>query len=807
MLKPVTNLAYVNFRGMRKKYSLKLKGGKNLVLYAGNGKGKSSFVDGVEFVHCGELPRLSDRTLVKHIAPDGPEAYVELKLEGGTLRRNIDDGSLVASSEEVEDYLNLHPSTESFILRRPRLLDFMNAKPGERYIHLSGLVGLEWVQNTYDAFDRAVKSIKSDLEKAKGRVQSLYAGIGKGKGKRHPESKEDLLNLCCDSLEKAKLPSIANLQGELDRSIDATETLLKPEVQKRLHHVEKLLLDLELLPQWDLKERYEKLDSIRKDLRKVEGELQGVGQLKLVDIALTEFERSPHMAACPICERDFDEQCSYEVVLKGLRKRNKSMETLNLLMRDNNRETGQIKSSLIALGKEHSSVFSRIPAAFLSKDEQKFIERYSKSLEQSQQTMTRDDGQAPKESIQAPAFFETIEEFKSTLVERLEKEKKKLQRSSPEAIAKAYSTLMVVGRALPQIAEAEKEVKIIALQEVKAKAALKIFKQSSKVAFESVCGEIAGEVQRLYSIIHDDRDRSECSECSAVKMIPQSRGKGTLNFLIDFFGVVEGCNPLEALSEGHLDTLGLCIYLASVKRFNPSGSLLVLDDVLTSVDREHRHRITNLILDEFSDYQVILTTHDNVWFEDIKAKLVGARRKRWEGVEIGGWSLEEGPSGRPLDGAIAALEKARQEGALRYAGGPIRIVTEAFCAKTARAVRLEMPYRGDSPNYTTIDFVNKGLGEKLKSKVSERYKRLLKNMEEAFGELKEADKEQYANGVAEIQKKIDAIFTATFLNQLVHDKSNLEELSEVMLKDFTDALLDMSQQFRGQFLRDITQLP
>ena len=47
-------------------------------------------------------------------------------------------------------------------------------------------------------------------------------------------------------------------------------------------------------------------------------------------------------------------------------------------------------------------------------------------------------------------------------------------------------------------------------------------------------------------------------------------------------------HPYGNYSEGHLNSLGLCLFLAFIRRFNADFKLIVLDDVLTSIDSGHR---------------------------------------------------------------------------------------------------------------------------------------------------------------------------------------------------------------------------
>ena len=53
---------------------------------------------------------------------------------------------------------------------------------------------------------------------------------------------------------------------------------------------------------------------------------------------------------------------------------------------------------------------------------------------------------------------------------------------------------------------------------------------------------------------------------------------------------------------------------------------MVLDDIISSFDASHRKRFADLLIEEYGDYQIILLTHENTWFDIIK-NLV--RSKNW----------------------------------------------------------------------------------------------------------------------------------------------------------------------------------
>lgn len=80
------------------------------------------------------------------------------------------------------------------------------------------------------------------------------------------------------------------------------------------------------------------------------------------------------------------------------------------------------------------------------------------------------------------------------------------------------------------------------------------------------------------------------------------------------------CDALQVLSEGHIRCLGLAILLAKITR--DDLPFLIFDDVVNSIDDEHRSAIIDLILhpDEIGKRQLIVTTHG----EDFMKRLENA---------------------------------------------------------------------------------------------------------------------------------------------------------------------------------------
>ena len=95
--------------------------------------------------------------------------------------------------------------------------------------------------------------------------------------------------------------------------------------------------------------------------------------------------------------------------------------------------------------------------------------------------------------------------------------------------------------------------------------------------------------------------------------------------LIDFSDNRKGVVPSGYLSDSQMHTLALALRLAAIRMFNSKAPFLVLDDVVTSYDADHRKTIASALAKHFHDFQIILVTHDEQFFNLLKDQLPQGR--------------------------------------------------------------------------------------------------------------------------------------------------------------------------------------
>src|SRR5580658_10342041 len=99
--------------------------------------------------------------------------------------------------------------------------------------------------------------------------------------------------------------------------------------------------------------------------------------------------------------------------------------------------------------------------------------------------------------------------------------------------------------------------------------------------------------------------------------------------------------PAAYHSEGHQDGMGVCMYLALVKQLlGDEFRFAVLDDVVMSVDRDHRRQFCSLLKDTFPGVQFIITTHDDVWERQMQASGLISTKSQ---ARFHGWTVQGGP--------------------------------------------------------------------------------------------------------------------------------------------------------------------
>ncbi len=145
--------------------------------------------------------------------------------------------------------------------------------------------------------------------------------------------------------------------------------------------------------------------------------------------------------------------------------------------------------------------------------------------------------------------------------------------------------------------------------------------------------------------------------------------------------------PHTFLNEAKLTAIALSIRLAMLGQ-KLSGvaaadtpKFLILDDILISLDMSNREIVLNIILQEFTNYQLLVLTHDRNFFELLRHRIKKFNQTNWKYIEM--YECEKDGIPQPLiKTSETYLDKADKYFQLKeyeIAGNFLRKEAEAFC--------------------------------------------------------------------------------------------------------------------------------
>ena len=168
-------------------------------------------------------------------------------------------------------------------------------------------------------------------------------------------------------------------------------------------------------------------------------------------------------------------------------------------------------------------------------------------------------------------------------------------------------------------------------------------KNRFKIASRELISEMQHEVNQLhqpmnkyFQLITGNSDKKIFLQIE----LDEETDEGLIHLTSEFAPGLTDALPSGYFSNAEKHAFVLAFQLAYVKVFNQDAKILILDDLVTSIDAGYRNRIVSLILEEFSDFQIIATTHDDLFFLSMYA---GANTDEWTFCRIIRFDPDHGP--------------------------------------------------------------------------------------------------------------------------------------------------------------------
>ena len=660
-----------------------------------NGSGKSGVIDAIEFGLTGQIGRLTGRgTKGLSVSEHGPHvdktkfpdaAFVELRVflpgigKSATITRKVSSPKkpkIVPGDDDVKAALAEIADHPELALSRREILRFILVEPTKRSEEIQTVLKLDEIGQTRSALNTCQNKLQTAQKTAAAQVGSSRDAL-----QLHLQiptlRAEDLLEAVNKRRKLIDQPEISELTADTKLDAGLSSAAKMPEFNKQ-----SALRDLNALS--DAAKGFP-------DLAKIEATAIVADLLKLeANPALfaalqrrTFIEKGLDLVdgpECPLCDTPWEDEQHLRDHLKAKLAKSEEARKLQQALLNNGTAVAQAAirvASLVGLAQKVAEGQGEGGFAQL-------VTTWKTDLEGLKAKLTTVDGLTGLKDRLKAGWLETPKAFPKSLKGLTEKVSAKPDQT---ATLEAQTFLTTAQIRLSDYREAMRKNK-----------AAEIACASAKAAYDTYCSVLEDELNTLYEEVQKDfstfyRAINEDDEAEFTAKLTPS--EGSLGLDVNFYD--RGLFPPAAYhSEGHQDGMGVCLYLALMKRlFGNRFTFALLDDVVMSVDAGHRYQFCKLLKTQFPDTQFIITTHDRLWAEQMKsAGLVTGKTS----IAFHSWTIDTGPLVESNQEIWEEIAASLGKGKVEAAAAALRHHLEYVSRHLADQLGATPPFRADG-NY------------------------------------------------------------------------------------------------------------
>lgn len=742
------------FRGIR---SIDLNlGTKSFVVYGPNGSGKSGVVDAVDFALTGSIARLAGDgtggvTLLRHgphvhRRDDPAAAKVVLKVkdtdsgEIATITRSVKTAgtfTLAPDTPAMREALQQAMDHPELTLSRRELIKYIVAKPGQRATEVQALLKLDQVEALRRSLKTTSSKATSDARTAASEQSLAEQSFQQHLGLTSLLSAEVLREI---NKRRGTLGLVALTELTVDTDVLQGSSDKRKTASVNLESARRDLTTLRSAIAEDsaIKSACEELQGKVATFAANPSMMDAIRHRELLDLGLAAIEG----ASCPLCDLAWESRESLEA---HITERIAATEAAQTLRGDVVASANSYRSSLRAL-REQADRVGASAREFGSEELPHLLKSWTDSLAGIEGSLDSFEAVTAGEASHSATAHLPSE----ALMDALASLAKSLDEAPDESDEDAARTFLDLAK------DRWTRVRLARVAAEKADAV----KKAAQTAYDSYCAAADDALSTLYTTVEHDFSRyyqfvnTDDEGAFRAELVPSS---GSLDLKVDFYQL--GMFPPVAYhSEGHQDGMGVCLYLALVKQLlGPNLKYAVLDDVVMSVDSNHRRRFAELLKTEFAGVQFIITTHDEFWARQMRT--VGLV-KTTSMARFYGWTVDSGPTYGTGD-AWTAIEADLDRGDVAGAAHKLRRTLEASASDIAENIGGPVTYRSDA-SYDLSVFLDsiKGRHGKLLSMAA--------NSAQSWGNQQQTER------VEQLKQRRNAVIPehdaeSWLLNKLVHN--------------------------------------
>lgn len=711
--------------------------GENFVVWGPNGSGKSAVVDAIDFLLTGRVSRLTGKgtgsitlsTHGPHIDHRPDEAIVRGVFRLPGVAHPVEIKRCMAQPNVLECDPSVKPSLDPIlvlaqrgqhVLTRREILKYITAEPSTRAQEIQALLNITEIEAIRQAFVRVQNDLNKDLQAAKRGVDTARGAVN---------STVQATTYHVDRVLQVVNQNRAILGGQPIsdlRSIELKKGLKPPTITPgdRLVNVTLLERDVASLHKIMLEQSQAKiaesdkqlrvlLDSIRSDPEL----LRALAKQQLIELGITLLDETGY---CPLCDTPWPPGNLREYLEKRLSAAQTAAQHQKLI--------SELASSIAeSVNATIASIQPVIAAAYTVtglQSEIALLQSWISDLQNLAVALSSPVEKYPLARFTADRVRQML--APDNYVEVLTRVESAVKAIHPKVTPEqtAWDTLTRLEENLKALEKAETIFHHAELSYQRASVLLDSFQKARDGVLRKLYDDVRDRFVELYRQLHGADEAN-----FVAKLEPEGAG---IDFEVDFYG--RGTHPPHALhSEGHQDSMGLCLYLALAEQLTEGLiNLVILDDVMMSVDADHRREVCHLLATCFPDRQFLITTHDKTWANQLKYEgVVNSRRI----IEFFNWNIDTGPQTNCEVDMWSQIEADLQKNDVPSAAAKLRRGSEAFFGMVCDYLKAQVTYNL-AGRWELGDFLPAAIGQ---------YRKLIKQAKKAAQSWGDNDKFEMLN--------------------------------------------------------------
>lgn len=640
----IKKLSIIGLRGVQKTLELPLSE-KSILLYGDNGTGKSSISDSLEWFFNDSVIHLSGSEIDLKEAlrntnlSETDVSSVEFEFTKPAINSNrtltSKKGKLTAEysnkSFDFSEYLN-KSKNENLILRYQFLTDFIDKTKGDKLKSLSDIIGYAEVNKVKEVLKKTYNALKTELKtqnyetlinnEKKILIEKINAAVSEEK---------DLFEKINEIIIPLKLSVKIKSIEDIDKVLQLLQAPTNMKALNELRFVEICQTTLTTLKS-EVELLNKEYGNYYTEFKIIADDVQSIMQVffaELLKAGSTLIEKKYHKdETCPLCLQPK----SKENLLSEIQSRLKQIEESE----KKKAAFDNAKQNVTKLAFERIKRIEVLKADFHYNE--KSYEQIKKAIDNLIKKLTEYEKNGNAKVTSGKMISETKDinftdndfEILTTIASKVSVIQEQLNKDNKAIL---FSNISSAKDAFLRIKIFEKEKEVIEKQKVSMEIIYNEFVKKQKEGLEDFIAKVSGRINEFYQFMNPDEQFQE------LRIVTMGEEDELIGITIEYkYNGNWVSPPQKYFSESHLNCFGLSFFLASVEEYNHQNDFILLDDVISSFDSNHRKRFADLLFEKFTKRQIILLTHENEWFQYVSQL---AKRKGWYIKEIK-WSDTEG---------------------------------------------------------------------------------------------------------------------------------------------------------------------